>query len=430
MSAKALPEAGKHKGLVPQPDDLIPRLRLAGRNSVGMQVRAIYMDHSATTPVDPRVREAMLPYFSETFGNPSSLHRFGQLGLAAVDEARQRVSELLHAKPGDVVFTANGTESDNLALRGVAFANRGRGNHIITTPIEHHAILNTCTQLEREFGFEVTRVPVNRQGIVNPDDIGRAITDRTILISVMYANNEVGTIEPLAEIGKIARARSIILHTDAVQAGGYLDVNVENLGVDLMSLGAHKFHGPKGVGVLYIRPEVKILPMQTGGGHEQGRRAGTENVPYIVGFARALEIAQSERETTNTRLRELRENLVEGLLEAIPAAEMTGHPTDRLPGHASFVVPGAIGDEMVFALDLAGIAVSTGSACTAGSLEPSHVLAAMGYGPDVARGALRVTLGRGNTEEDVEDALRVIPEAIARLRAATIKTNDDVGAKS
>jgi cysteine desulfurase len=381
-----------------------------------MDTRAIYLDHSATTPVDPRVREAMLPYFTEIFGNPSSLHRFGQGALAAVDEARRVVAGILHAQPGEIVFTANGTESDNLAVRGVAFANRGRGNHIISTPIEHHAILNTCAQLEREFGFEVTLVPVNRRGVVDPDDIARAITDRTILISVMYANNEVGTIEPLAEIAKMARSRGVYLHTDAVQAGGYLDVDVQMLGVDLMSLGAHKFHGPKGVGVLYVRPGVKILPTQTGGNHERGRRGGTENVPYIVGFSKALEIAQSEREATNARLCKLRESLVEGLLESIPGAELTGHPTDRLPGHASFVIPGAIGDEMVFALDLAGIAVSTGSACTAGSLEPSHVLAAMAYGPELARGALRVTLGRGNTEEDVENALKVIPEAIGRLR--------------
>ncbi len=384
-------------------------------------LNSVYLDHSATTAVDPRVREAMLPYFSEVFGNPSSLHRFGQRALAAVDESRRTVADILHALPDDIVFTANGTEADNLALRGVAFAagvqNPPR-NHIITTPIEHHAILNTCAQLEREFGFQVTRVPVNRQGLVDPDEIARAITERTVLISVMYANNEVGTIEPLAEIAKLAKSKAIYFHTDAVQAGGYLDVNVENLGVDLMSLGAHKFHGPKGVGVLYIRPGVEILPTQTGGSHERGRRAGTENVPYLVGFAKALELAQSEREATNAQLRARRERLVEGLLESIPGAELTGHPVNRLPGHASFVIPGVIGDEMVFALDLAGIAVSTGSACTAGSQEPSHVLAAMGYSPDAARGALRVTLGRGNTDAEVEYALQKIPEVVGRLRQA------------
>lgn len=381
-----------------------------------MDTRHIYLDHSATTPIDPRVRDAMCPYLNENFGNPSSLHRFGQRARAAVDGAHRTVAEILRAQPNDIVFTANGTEADNLALRGVAFANRARGNHIITTPIEHKAILNTCAQLEKEFGFEITRVPVNPQGLVAPDDIARAITNRTILISVMYANNEVGTIEPLVEIAKIARARGVYLHTDAVQAGGYLDVNVESLGVDLMSLGAHKFHGPKGVGVLYIRPGVKILPMQTGGSHEHGRRAGTENVPYLVGFAKALEIAQSKRETTNARLSALREQLTAELLESIPGAELTGHPTQRLPGHASFVMPNVIGAEMVAAIDLAGIAVSTGSACTAGSLEPSHVLAAMGYAPDAARGALRVTLGRDNTEEEIAYARQVIPQVIARLR--------------
>lgn len=383
----------------------------------------IYLDHSATTPVDPRVRDAMLPYFSELFGNPSSLHRYGQQALAAVDDARQTVADILGAQVREIVFTGNGTEANNLALRGAAFATRrdmgerdGRP-HIITTPIEHHAILRTCEQLEREFGFEITYVPVNRHGMVNPDDVARAINDRTILISVMYANNEIGTVEPIAEIGKLARARGICFHTDAVQAGGYLPLNVETLNVDMMSLGAHKFHGPKGVGVLYVRSGTKLLATQTGGNQERGRRAGTENVPYLVGFARALEIAQSERDTHNAALRTRREHLVEGLLEAIPGAELTGYPTERLPGHSSFVIPGAVGDEMVFALDLAGIAVSTGSACTAGSPEPSHVLAAMGYAPDAARSALRITLGRENTDADVDAALRVIPNTIAQIRS-------------
>jgi len=381
----------------------------------------IYLDHSATTPVDARVREAMLPFFTEVFGNPSSLHRYGQQALAAVDDARQMVADILGAQAREIVFTGNGTEANNLALRGVAFAARAQAsyrNHIITTPIEHHAILRTCEQLEREFGFEITYVPVNRQGVVDPDAVGRAITERTALISVMYANNEVGTIEPIAEIGRLARAKGILFHTDAVQAGGYLNVDVNDLNVDLMSLGAHKFHGPKGVGVLYLRHGVKILPTQTGGSQERGRRAGTENVAYMVGFAKALEIAQSEREVNNARLRGMRERLVEGLLERIAGSELTGHPTNRLPGHSSFVIPGAVGDEMVFALDLAGVAVSTGSACTAGSPEPSHVLAAMGYMPEVARGALRITLGRENTDEEISQALDMIPEAVNRVRLA------------
>lgn len=379
----------------------------------------VYLDHSATTPVDARVRDAMLPYFTEAFGNPSSLHRFGQRALAAVDDARETVAAILGAQSRELVFTGNGTEANNLALRGVVMAERsngGRRNHIITSPIEHHAILRTCEQLESEFGVEVTRVSVNRQGVVDPDDIARAVTERTLLVSVMYANNEVGTVEPLAEIGKIARARGIYFHTDAVQAGGYLPLDVNELGVDMMSLGAHKFHGPKGVGVLYIRSGVKILPTQTGGGQERGRRAGTENVPYIVGFARALEIAQNERESNNTKLLKHRETLVEAVLEGVPGAEFTGHSRQRLPGHSSFIIPGVIGDEMVFALDLAGIAVSTGSACTAGSLEPSHVLAAMGYTPDAARGALRVTLGRDNTDDEVELAARIIPKTVGRTR--------------
>jgi len=381
-----------------------------------MNTKSIYLDHSATTPVDSRVVEAMVPYFTEKFGNASSLHRWGQVGLTALDESRRTVAEILNANPKEIVFTSGGSESDNLALRGVAMALRPKGNHIITTPIEHHAILNTAAQLEKEFGFEVTRVPVDRQGRVNPDDIARAITPKTVLVSVMYANNEVGTIEPLTEIASIAKKRGVMFHTDAVQAGGYLQVDVNKLGIDLMSLGAHKFHGPKGVGVLYVRNGTPLLPTQTGGSHERSRRAGTENIPYVVGFATALKIAQGERETTNARLASMREKLVEGILERIAGAQLTGDPQNRLPGHASFVIPGAIGDEMVLGLDLAGVAASTGSACTAGSAEPSHVLAAMGYTADVARGALRLTLGRGNTDADVEYAVNVVADVVRKLR--------------
>lgn len=384
----------------------------------------LYLDHSATTPVDPRVRDAMLPYFTEIFGNPSSLHRYGQQALAAVDDARQTIADLLGCETREIIFTANGTEANNLALRGIAMSalseKKRRGHslpaHIITSPIEHHAVLRTCEQLESEYGFQITYLPVNRHGIINPADVAAAITDRTALITIMYANNEVGTIEPISELSAIARRHHIPFHTDAVQAGGYLNINVSTLGIDAMSLGSHKFHGPKGIGVLYLKNGTKIQPTQTGGGQERGRRAGTENVPYIVGFAQALEIAQRERDTTNARLRAQRETLVEALLESIPGAELTGAPQDRLPGHSSFVIPGAIGDEMVFALDLAGIAVSTGSACTAGSPEPSHVLAAMGYAPDLARGALRITLGRDNTAADITHARTIIPATINRLR--------------
>ncbi len=381
-----------------------------------MNNRLIYLDHSATTPVDPRVVDAMLPYFTEKFGNASSLHRWGQAALAALDESRRTVAGILNADPKEIIFTSCGSESDNLALRGGALARRARGNHIITTPIEHHAVLNTAAQLEKEFGFEVTRVPVDRRGIVNPDDIARAITPHTALISVMYANNEVGTIEPIAEIARIARANKIVFHTDAVQAGGYLELDVNKLGVDSMSLGAHKFHGPKGVGVLYVRSGTPLLPTQTGGSHERNRRAGTENIPYVVGFATALKIAQEKREVTNARLLAQREKLIEGILERIAGAQLTGDPKNRLPGHASFVIPGAIGDEMVLGLDLAGVAASTGSACTAGSAEPSHVLAAMGYVPDVARGALRLTLGRENSDDDVEYGINAVVDVVKKLR--------------
>lgn len=381
-----------------------------------MNNRLVYLDHSATTPVDPQVVDAMLPYFTEKFGNASSLHRWGQAALAALDESRRTVAEILNADPKEIIFTSCGSESDNLALRGAAFARRSRGNHIITTPIEHHAVLNTAAQLEKEFGFEMTRVPVDRRGAVNPDDIARAIRPHTVLISVMYANNEVGTIEPIPEIAKIARAKKIIFHTDAVQAGGYLELDVNKLGVDLMSLGAHKFHGPKGVGVLYVRSGTPLLPMQTGGSHERNRRAGTENIPYVVGFATALRIAQANRELTNARLLAQREKLIEGILERVAGAQLTGAPKNRLPGHASFVIPGAIGDEMVLGLDLAGVAASTGSACTAGSAEPSHVLAAMGYVPDVARGALRLTLGRENSDDDVEYGMNAVVDVVKKLR--------------
>ncbi|MEW5717349.1 MAG: cysteine desulfurase family protein [Chloroflexota bacterium] len=376
----------------------------------------VYLDHSATTSVDPRVVAAMLPYFAEKFGNASSLHRWGQAALAALDESRRTIADILRARPNEIVFTGCGSESDNLALRGVALALRAKGNHIITTPIEHHAILNTAAQLEKEFGFDVTRVPVDRRGVVNPDDVARAITPRTILISVMYANNEVGTLEPLAEIARVAKSRNIIFHTDAVQAGAYLELDVDKLGVDLMSLGAHKFHGPKGVGALYVRAGTPLLPTQTGGSQERARRAGTENIPYLVGMATALKIAQSEREHVNARLVALREKLVVGILEGVAQSQLTGDPHNRLPGHASFVIPGAVGDEMVLGLDLAGIAASTGSACTAGSAEPSHVLAAMGYAPDIARGALRLTLGRGNTEAEVEFAVSAVVDVARKLR--------------
>ncbi|HIC94474.1 MAG TPA: cysteine desulfurase NifS [Anaerolineae bacterium] len=377
------------------------------------------MDHAATTPVDPRVVEAMLPYFSEKYGNASSVYSLGREARKAIEDARRTVADILGCDPKEVIFTSCGSESDNLAIRGVAFAqrHRGKGNHIITSPIEHHAVSHTVEQLEKYFGFEVTCVPVDKYGMVDPDDVGRAIRDDTVLISIMYANNEVGTIEPIAEIGKIARQRGIPFHTDAVQAGGALDLNVDRLNVDLLSLSAHKFYGPKGIGVLYVRQGTPLLPMQTGGGHERNRRAGTENVPYIVGLARALEIAYHELESNNRRIRGLRDKLIEGVLARIPEAELTGHPSERLPNNASFVIRYVEGESMLLNLDMMGVCASSGSACTSASLEPSHVLLAMGIPPEVAHGSLRLTLGRENTEEDVDYVLEVLPPIVEKLRA-------------
>jgi cysteine desulfurase len=379
--------------------------------------RFIYMDHAATTAVDPRVLEAMLPYFTAKWGNPSSPYRFSEGARAGLDGARATVAHILGAKPPEVFFTSCGSESDNLALRGTVFAQRARGNHIITTPIEHHAIGHTVEQLVHNFGCEATYVPVDRYGVVDPDAIGRAITDKTVLISIMYANNEVGTIEPLAEIGKIAHAKGIPFHTDAVQAGGSLDLNVDNLQVDMLSLSGHKFYAPKGVGVLYVRQGIHLLPTQTGGGQERHLRAGTENIPYIVGLATALELAYAGLDGEVARLTALRDRLIQGVLQQIPDTHLTGHPTLRLPNSASFVFAGVEGEALLLQLDLAGVSASSGSACTSGESTPSHVLMAMGIETTLARGSLRLTLGRENTVEDVDYVLAVLPGILEKLRA-------------
>jgi len=381
--------------------------------------RVIYLDHAATTAVDPRVVEAMLPYFNPWYGNASSIYKLGQEAGEAIDQARRTVADVLGCQPGEVIFTSCGTESDNLALRGVGWARRnlGRGNHIITSSIEHHAVSHTCDQLEKHFGFEVTYLPVDRFGLVDPDDVGRAIRDDTILISIIYANNEVGTIEPIAEIGKVARQMGVPFHTDAVQAGGSLSLDVNELNVDLLSLSAHKFYGPKGVGVLYARQGIPLLPTQTGGGHERNRRAGTENVPYIVGLATALKIAYDELETNNQHITVLRDHLIGSVLEGIDEVELTGHPTNRLPNSVSFVFKYIEGEAILLNLDLAGIYASSGSACSSASLEASHVLLAMGIPPEVAHGSLRLTLGRENTAEDTDYVLDTLPTIVQKLRA-------------
>jgi cysteine desulfurase len=381
--------------------------------------RAIYLDHSATTPVDPRVVEAMSPYFTEHYGNASGLHRQARASARALDQARREVAEILGCKPKEVVFTSCGSESDNLAIRGVAWAAKlaGKGHHLITSPIEHHAVSHTIDQLCDKFGFEQTVVPVDEYGMVKPDNVTRAIRPDTALISIIYANNEVGSIEPLAEIGAIAREHGIPFHTDAVQAGSYLDLNVDRLNVDLLSLSGHKFYAPKGVGVLYVRQGTPLLPQQTGGGHEGSRRAGTENIPYIVGITTALKLAQEERAGENARLATLRDQLVDGVLTAIPGAQLTGHPEQRLPGHASFVIAGVEADGLLMHLDMAGVCAASGSACTSGMPEPSHVLVAMGVEHTLALGALRLTLGRSTTQADVEYVVDILPGIVEKLRA-------------
>jgi len=384
-----------------------------------MQKRArfVYLDHAATTAVDPRVVDAMLPYFTEKYGNASSIYSKGREAHQSMETARQTVADLMHADAKEIIFTSCGSESDNLAIRGVSFASRDKGNHIITTPIEHHAVSHTCEQLHREFGFEITYLPVDKYGVVDPDDVGRAITDRTVLITIMYANNEVGTIEPIAEIGKIARAKGVPFHTDAVQAGGTLDLDVQTLNVDLLSLSAHKFYGPKGVGVLFQRRGTPLLPMQTGGDHERGRRAGTENVPYMVGLATALQLAYEHRDANNSRTAALRDQLVKGVLEAIPDCHLNGHPANRLPNNANFAFSGIEGESIVLNLDLMGIAASSGSACSSASMEPSHVLVALGLPAELCHGSLRLSLGNENTEEDVNYVLSVLPGIVRKLRA-------------
>jgi cysteine desulfurase len=379
--------------------------------------RTIYMDHAATTPVDLAVVEAMHPYFAELYGNASSLHHKGREASDALEEARQTVADLLSCRDREIVFTGCGTESDNLALRGVAFAQAERGKkHLITSSIEHHAVSHTVEQLADKFGFEATLLPVDKHGLVDPDEVERAIRDDTALVSIMYANNEVGTIEPLAEISKVTRARGVPFHTDAVQAGGTLDLDVDRLGVDLLSLSAHKFYGPKGVGILYVRRRTPLMTMQTGGAHENRRRGGTENVPYIAGLAKALKVAQAGAPAENARLVGLRDRLIKGVLGQIPGSALTGHPTQRLANSASFVFRYIEGEGILLNLDMLGVCASSGSACTSASLEPSHVLLAMGLPVEVAHGSLRLSLGKSNTEQDVDYVVEHLPTIVQRLR--------------
>jgi len=379
-------------------------------------MKRIYLDYAATTPTHPDVVEAMLPYFSEAFGNPSSLYTCGQAAREVLEEVRARIASLIGARSEEIVFTGGGTESDNSAIKGVAYANRDKGNHIITTTIEHHAVLETCRFLET-MGFSVTYLPVDEYGSVAPEDVRKAITSKTILISVMQANNEVGTIEPIAEIGKIAREAGIYFHTDAVQTAGHLPINVDEFGVDLLSISAHKLYGPKGVGALYIRKGTKLLPFMHGGEQEGMRRASTENVPGIVGFGKAVELAQPEMSEEAERITSLRDKLINGLLERIDHIRLNGHPRNRLPNNVNVSVAFVEGESMCLNLDLAGICAATGSACSSASEEPSHVLTALGVPPQEAHGSLRFSLGKWTTEEDIDRVLEVFPQIVAKLRA-------------
>lgn len=374
----------------------------------------IYMDHNATTPVDSRVLDAMLPYFSEKYGNPSSVYRLAKECELAKEKAREKLASFINAKPYEIFFTGSGTESDNFAIKGVCFANRGRGNHIITSKIEHHAVLNTCKWMEEQ-GFEVSYIGVDKYGIVDLDELKEAINDRTILILVMHANNEVGTIEPIREIANIAKEHDIYFHTDAVQAVGKIPVDVKDLGVDLLSLSAHKLYGPKGVGALYIKRGTKIEPLLHGGHQEGNKRAGTENIPGIVGLGVAAEIASEEIARRN-EIKNLRDKLEKGLLERIDEIKINGHPEKRLDGTLNLCVKYVEGESMLLHLDYNGIAASSGSACTSGSLEPSHVLTAMGIPPEIAHGSLRFSFGRENTEEEVNKVLEVLPPIVDKLR--------------
>jgi len=377
--------------------------------------RIIYMDHSATTYVRKEVVEAMAPYHAEHFGNPSSIYSIARESKKAIDAARKQAARALGAEPDEIYFTSGGSESDNWAIKGVALANRKKGNHIITSKIEHHAVLHTCEYLEKE-GFTVTYLPVDQYGLVDPAGLEEAITDRTVLISIMYANNEIGTIEPVAELGAIARRHKIPFHTDAVQAVGNIPIDVKSQNIDLLSLSSHKFYGPKGTGVLYIRKGITIDNLIHGGGQERRRRAGTENIAGIVGLGKAIELATADIEGHNRRIRALRDRLLNGILAKIPHSRLNGHPEKRLPGNINISFEFIEGESMLLWLDDEGICASTGSACTSGSLEPSHVLLATGLPVEISHGSLRLTLGNVNTDADVDFVIEVLPKVVSRLR--------------
>lgn len=379
--------------------------------------KKIYMDYAATTYTKPEVLKEMLPYFTEKFGNPSSIYSLSDETKSAISTAREKISKVINADKNEIYFTGGGSEADNWAIKGIAFANSHRGRHIITTKIEHHAVLRTCEFLERN-GFKITYLPVDENGFISIEDLKNAITDETILVSVMFANNEIGTIEPIKEIGKICRERKIFFHTDAVQAVGHIPIDVKDMNIDLLSMAAHKFYGPKGIGALYIRKGVRIESLIHGGGQERGKRASTENIAGIVGMGKAAELAASQMKSESLRLQKMRDRLMNGLSKSIPYARINGlhGGPNRLPGNLDMSFIGIEGETLLLDLDYAGIYASTGSACASASLDPSHVLLAIGLLHEVAHGSLRLTLGAGNTEEDVDYALKVIPEIVKKRR--------------
>ncbi|MEI7434647.1 MAG: cysteine desulfurase NifS [Methanomicrobiales archaeon] len=375
----------------------------------------VYMDHAATTAVDPEIVQAMVPYLHNHFGNPSSIYSIAREAKEAVDSARGQVAAALGAKPDEIYFTSGGTESDNWAIKGVAYANRKRGDHIITSKIEHHAVLHTCQYLQKQ-GFRVTYLPVDQYGLVDPGDLERAITGKTTIVSIMYANNEIGTIEPVRELAAVTHEHGAYFHTDAVQAVGHIPVSVENTGADLLSLSGHKFNGPKGTGALFIRKGVRIDTILHGGGQERNRRAGTENLAGIVGTGKAIELATTGIEEKGARIRAMRDRLISGIQRSIPHTRLNGHPTLRLPGNLNISFDFIEGESMLLLLDSFGICASTGSACTSGSLEPSHVLLATGLPAETAHGSLRLTLDKDNTDEEVDYVLSTLPKVVGRLR--------------
>jgi cysteine desulfurase len=377
--------------------------------------KRIYLDHAATTYTSKEVLNEMLPFFTEYFGNPSSVHQFGREVKKSIDVARDRVAKAIGALPEEIYFTAGGSEADNLAIKGVAYANKNKGNHIITTKIEHPAVIETCEQLAKE-GFEITFLDVDHYGLVNPEDVRKAIKDNTILISVMYANNEIGTIQPITEIAKIANEKKVYFHTDAVQAIGSVRINVQEQKIDMLSMAGHKFYGPKGIGALYVRKGVKLVSIIHGGSQERKRRAGTENVPGIVGMGKAIEIAHQKLDENNSRITMLRDKLINEIMAKVPHTRLNGHPENRLPNNTSFCFEFIEGESLLLNLDIKGIAGSSGSACSSGSLEPSHVLLAIGLSHEIAHGSLRLSLGEVNTEEDIDYVLQVLPEIVDRLR--------------